>query len=123
MEDDHTSTGFKGKLQEQRDAQTSALNKGKGQQRPTVMGAGQCDMGLAVLSTCAAHKAHQQSVTTPAQLKVTMRHQPFRVLVLKDMSSLNPHRSPGGACKLCAWGLQALSWVEGEEPLGTASKT
>lgn len=79
-----------------------------------VMDAGQCDVGLAMLSTCTSQKAHQQSVITPAEFKVTMRSQSLRVLMLKDMGSLSPNRSLRGACKLCAWGLQALSWVEGE---------
>ena len=35
-------------------------------------------VGLAMLGTCTAQKAHLQSVTVPAQLEVTMRTQPLK---------------------------------------------
>lgn len=68
-------------------------------------------VGLAVLSTRTAQKAHRQSVTAPAQLELTVRTQPLSMLVLRDISALSvPHKAPEGACKLRAWELQALAW-------------
>lgn len=68
-------------------------------------------VGLAMLGTRTAQKAHRQSVTAPAQLELTVRTQPLSMLVLRDISALSvPHKAPEGACKLRAWELQALAW-------------
>lgn len=58
----------------------------------------QCDVGLAVLGPRTAEKAYWQSVTAPAQLKVTVSTQPLSVLMPKAMGTLSVlHGTPGGA--------------------------